>query len=180
MFTFDPEDDGSDAVSRFIQHGSAKRPASALCPIYIRRAALDVMVKEARDARPLEAMGLLVGTLYNWHGTVYAVARDAVTGEREATETTVRFAMERGRLLEALDSLRYPYVIVGWWHSHPGYSCFLSETDVETQARMFPEAHHRAIVVDPVANDMKAFGIDPESGVFESAFAISDDREVQG
>ena len=48
--------------------------------------------------------------------------------------------------------------------SHPGYTCFLSETDLNTQMNMFPEKYHIAVVVDPVNIDIKAFSaIDGEA-----------------
>lgn len=42
-------------------------------------------------------------------------------------------------------------VIVGWYHSHPGFGCWLSFVDVKTQ-RSFEQLHKRAVavVLDPV------------------------------
>ncbi|MGQ0534822.1 MAG: Mov34/MPN/PAD-1 family protein [Methanobacteriota archaeon] len=172
VFAFDPARDGTTAVARFLQGMAPPPRAAPAVPLYLRRTVVDTMMKEAREAAPLEAMGLLAGVVYRWKGETYAVVRDAVTGEREATDVTVRFAMERGTLFDALDRLDYPYVLVGWWHSHPGYSCFLSPTDVETQRRMFREPHHRAIVVDPHALDLRAFGVDGSGRPYEGPFAV--------
>jgi len=45
---------------------------------------------------------------------------------------------------------RHEYVI-GWYHSHPGFGCWLSFVDVKTQIS-FEKMHHRsvAVVIDPV------------------------------
>ena len=42
-------------------------------------------------------------------------------------------------------------VMVGWYHSHPGYGCWLSAVDVSTQ-KSFEQQGERsvAVVVDPV------------------------------
>ena len=42
-------------------------------------------------------------------------------------------------------------VVVGWYHSHPGFGCWLSFVDVKTQ-RSFEQLNSRAIalVIDPV------------------------------
>ena len=44
-----------------------------------------------------------------------------------------------------------PEIVVGWYHSHPGYGCWLSGIDVSTQMlnQNFQEPFV-AIVVDPV------------------------------
>ena len=41
--------------------------------------------------------------------------------------------------------------MVGWYHSHPGYGCWLSAVDVQTQ-KSFEQTGERsvAVVVDPV------------------------------
>jgi len=49
------------------------------------------------------------------------------------------------------------YVIVGWYHSHPGFGCFMSKTDMKTQSTLFSERFHSAIVIDPVREEIMAF-----------------------
>ncbi|MCK4780659.1 MAG: Mov34/MPN/PAD-1 family protein, partial [Candidatus Lokiarchaeota archaeon] len=57
------------------------------------------------------------------------------------------------------DNLR----IVGWWHSHPGFSCFLSHTDLKTQEYFFPESYQVALVVDPHKDELEFFTLDKNS-----------------
>jgi 26S proteasome regulatory subunit N11 len=44
-----------------------------------------------------------------------------------------------------------PEMVVGWYHSHPGFGCWLSDTDIRTQ-RSFEQVNPRAVavVVDPI------------------------------
>ncbi|RHW73275.1 COP9 signalosome complex subunit 5 [Trypanosoma brucei equiperdum] len=71
---------------------------------------------------------------------------------------------------------------VGWYHSHPGYTCFLSGTDVATQ-RVGQAAQDPwlAIVVDPVRTistgrvDMRAFRTFPEGAVGDGTESTSAD-----
>lgn len=44
-----------------------------------------------------------------------------------------------------------PEVVVGWYHSHPGFGCWFSGTDVNTQ-QSFEQLNRRAVgvVVDPI------------------------------
>jgi proteasome lid subunit RPN8/RPN11 len=105
-----------------------------------------------------EVMGLLLGEIHTCAGDGYALARDIATAPLEANEVQVRFDPGRmEELCEALDTCHFHYVVVGWYHSHLGYGCFLSETDVDTQGRMFGEPEHCAVVVDPVQKEMAAF-----------------------
>jgi COP9 signalosome complex subunit 5 len=75
--------------------------------------------------------------------------------------------------------------VVGWYHSHPGYSCYLSGTDVPTQ--MSNQAHQDpfiALVVDPVRTistgrvEIKAFRTYPENYTPEAEAADWGDQEA--
>ena len=61
------------------------------------------------------------------------------------------------KLFEELDHCDFKYVIVGWYHSHPSYTCFMSATDIQTQRTMFNQRYHSAIVIDPVNKEIEAF-----------------------
>lgn len=63
---------------------------------------------------------------------------------------------------ESLDILSVDEFIIGWYHSHPGFKCFLSHIDIATQ-RQFQQIYPNAIaiVVDPfeeeLSNKIKVF-----------------------
>ncbi len=44
-----------------------------------------------------------------------------------------------------------PEMVVGWYHSHPGFGCWLSGVDINTQ-QSFEALNQRAVavVVDPI------------------------------
>lgn len=48
-------------------------------------------------------------------------------------------------------SLSRPEMVVGWYHSHPGFGCWLSNVDINTQ-QAFEQLNDRAVavVVDPI------------------------------
>lgn len=59
--------------------------------------------------------------------------------------------------------------IVGWYHSHPSYGCWLSGIDVNTQERFqLSSDPFLAIVVDPIKSvnlqklDISAFRVHPK------------------
>lgn len=123
-----------------------------------------------RDRR--EVMGLLLGGMYRHNGKEYAIVRDVATTDLDATDVSVRFdprAFEK--LFTELDEIGFRYVIVGWYHSHPSYHCFMSSTDVQTQRTMFNLRAHSALVIDPVNKEIEAFYLD-EGRVRSRPFAV--------
>jgi 26S proteasome regulatory subunit N11 len=133
--------------------------------LYLNSLAEEALRKHAVAHRHerLEVMGLLLGEICRHNGKEYAVARKAVTTQLDASQVAVKFSREGlDALASSLASVDFEYVIVGWYHSHPGYGCFLSETDVATQKAMFSGASHVAMVVDPVKEQAGAFKLAKE------------------
>ena len=54
-------------------------------------------------------------------------------------------------MLELLKATNRTENVVGWYHSHPGFGCWLSGVDINTQSS-FEKLHPRcvAVVVDPI------------------------------
>lgn len=120
----------------------------------------------------LEVMGLLLGSLYRENGTTFVMVREVATTDLEASSVSVKFDGEGWeRLFQELEDSCFNYVIVGWYHSHPGHRCFLSETDIDTQVRMFNQPFHSAVVIDPVNAEIATFHMH-DGKVAERPFAI--------
>lgn len=129
---------------------------------YMDEHALDEILKHCSKMAidGLEAMGFLVGELYQWKGSYFSVVYDIVTSTLESTSVSVRFQRDAFEdLFDKLDEIEYDYILLGWYHSHVGYSSFMSDVDIETQSKMFTQPFHIALVVDPVNLEMKAFRI---------------------
>ena len=54
-------------------------------------------------------------------------------------------------MLDMLKQTGRPEMVVGWYHSHPGFGCWLSGVDINTQ-QSFEALSSRAVavVVDPI------------------------------
>lgn len=119
-----------------------------------------------------EVMGLLLGGMYRHDRLEYALVRDVATTDLDATDVSVRFDPQAfEKLFASLEEIGFRYVIVGWYHSHPSYHCFMSSTDVQTQRGMFNLRGHSAIVIDPVNREIEAFYLD-QGRVRSRPFAI--------
>ncbi|CAM1509920.1 Fc.00g002550.m01.CDS01 [Cosmosporella sp. VM-42] len=118
--------------------------------VRISAVALIKMAMHARSGGSLEVMGLMQGYI---DGDSFVVT-DAFRLPVEGTETRVNAQDEANEyLVEYLDSCREQgrqENVVGWYHSHPGYGCWLSGIDVETQAlqQQFQDPFV-AVVIDP-------------------------------
>lgn len=116
----------------------------------ISAVALIKMTMHARSGGSLEVMGLMQGYI---DGETFVVT-DAFRLPVEGTETRVNAQNEANEyLIEYLDLSRKQgrqENVVGWYHSHPGYGCWLSGIDVETEAlqQKFQDPF-LAVVIDP-------------------------------
>lgn len=130
------------------------------------------------QGREKEVMGLILGETFQHNKKLFSIVKDVATSELDATQVKVKFKSFE-KLFEHLENVSYDYQIVGWYHSHPGHTSFMSETDVDTQERMFNQPHQCAIVIDPINYDMKAFTLDKKEKkrVKESGFAIIDFKD---
>lgn len=54
-------------------------------------------------------------------------------------------------MLDMLKQTGRPEMVVGWYHSHPGFGCWLSGVDINTQ-QSFEALSERAVavVIDPI------------------------------
>ena len=57
----------------------------------------------------------------------------------------------QAKMLDMLKQTGRPEIVVGWYHSHPGFGCWLSGVDINTQ-QSFEALSSRAVavVVDPI------------------------------
>ena len=57
----------------------------------------------------------------------------------------------QAKMLDMLRQTGRPEMVVGWYHSHPGFGCWLSGVDINTQ-QSFEALSERAVavVVDPI------------------------------
>lgn len=122
--------------------------------VYISSLALIKMAVHAKSGGSLEIMGMMTGKIV----PSGIVVMDCYALPIEGTETRVN-AQSEGyefmvQYLESSKKIGREENIVGWYHSHPGYGCWLSGIDVATQAlnQNFQDPY-LAIVIDPLRGD---------------------------
>lgn len=110
---------------------------------------LDEITEYSVNCIPKEAIGLLGGKEIRSKELLV----DKIVFVSEGDEVSVSFSEENFATFE--DILDEESYCVGWWHSHPGYGLFLSQTDISTQIYSF-QLHNIqsvALVIEPTIID---------------------------
>ncbi|RMZ09682.1 hypothetical protein D0860_04138 [Hortaea werneckii] len=142
--------------------------------VYISSLALLKMLRHGRAGVPMEVMGLMLGEFVDDYTVrvvdVFAMPQSGTGVSVEAVDPVFQTKMmdmlrQTGRYANNRLSLsnpsnmkvkadpfpRRPETVVGWYHSHPGFGCWLSSVDINTQ-QSFEQLTPRAVavVVDPI------------------------------
>lgn len=139
-----------------------KRPARG-ASLFVSETSLEHMIDHADCGfgDGVEIMGLMMGTVYRDDLGYYAMVMDAVTSELDSDEVSVRFGRNSfEELFKNIDKVGGK--VVGWYHSHPGFGCYLSDTDIRTHKGIFGNDPGFAIVIDPSDATIKAFTVENE------------------
>ncbi|MDD7423817.1 MAG: Mov34/MPN/PAD-1 family protein [Candidatus Methanomethylophilaceae archaeon] len=130
-------------------------------PFFIRDDTVDVMTDHA-DSGLLddsEIMGLMIGRVYRDGEGEYVMVDRTISSVLDADEVSVRFDKnDMSQLIDSLDEMKDGERVVGWYHSHLGCGCFLSDTDLDTHSGIFGDGIGFAVVIDPVLRQLKVFG----------------------
>ena len=130
-------------------------------PFFIQDDTVDVMTDHA-DSGLLddsEIMGLMIGRVYRDGEGEYVMVDRTVSSALDADEVSVRFDKnDMSQLIDSLDEMKDGERVVGWYHSHLGCGCFLSDTDLDTHSGIFGDGIGFAVVIDPVLRQLKVFG----------------------
>lgn len=98
----------------------------------------------------MEVMGLMLGEFVDDYTVrvidVFAMPQSGTGVSVEAVDPVFQ-----AKMLDMLKQVGRPEMVVGWYHSHPGFGCWLSGVDINTQ-QSFEALSERAVavVVDPI------------------------------
>lgn len=108
------------------------------------------MLKHGRAGVPMEVMGLMLGVFVDDYTItcidVFAMPQHGTGVSVEAVDPVFQLEM-----IEMLKQTGRTQDVVGWYHSHPGFGCWMSMVDINTQTS-FEQLNPRsvAVVIDPV------------------------------
>lgn len=144
--------------------------------IQISSLALLKMMKHGRAGIPLEVMGLMLGYFVDDYNVkvvdVFAMPQSGTGVTVEAVDPIFQTTM-----MDILKVTGRHETVVGWYHSHPGFGCWLSSTDVSTQSS-FEKLCKRAVavVIDPIQSVKGKVVIDAFRNINNGMYISSDPR----
>eukprot|EP00033_Pygsuia_biforma_P000652 GCRY01000767.1.p1 GENE.GCRY01000767.1~~GCRY01000767.1.p1 ORF type:complete len:303 (+),score=29.44 GCRY01000767.1:163-1071(+) len=140
-----------DRLSQMLAGGRPPAPKTDSAEtIHISSLALLKMLKHGRAGVPMEVMGLMLGDFVDDFTIkvvdVFAMPQSGTGVSVEAVDPVFQTNM-----LDMLKQTGRDEMVVGWYHSHPGFGCWLSGVDQNTQ-QSFEQLNPRAVavVVDPI------------------------------
>eukprot|EP00931_Biecheleriopsis_adriatica_P101979 TRINITY_DN77021_c0_g1_i1.p1 TRINITY_DN77021_c0_g1~~TRINITY_DN77021_c0_g1_i1.p1 ORF type:complete len:317 (+),score=74.44 TRINITY_DN77021_c0_g1_i1:81-1031(+) len=118
--------------------------------VYISSLALLKMLKHGRAGVPMEVMGLMLGEFIDDY-TVRVVDVFSMPQSGNSVSVEAVDPVFQTKMLDMLKQTGRPEMVVGWYHSHPGFGCWFSGTDINTQ-QSFEQLNPRAVgvVIDPI------------------------------
>ena len=137
----------------------------------------------AAHASEHEVMGLIVGDVFCDEDGEFAEVFSTMTGELDSNRVHVRFtesglAALSNRVQDLKDNGKWcpldgksktgpicsvcgydarSMKILGWYHSHPGFTAFMSGTDIATHQEYFSQPYHISIVIDPLKKEYRVW-----------------------
>ncbi|MBI5035362.1 MAG: Mov34/MPN/PAD-1 family protein [Chloroflexi bacterium] len=128
------------------------QPAGIPFPIFMHHRVNVAITQHAREYSDREVGGVLLGDVKrDEHGQMYVVATHAIKAEF-ADETRGHITFTHNTWLQihrARERLQPDKIIVGWYHTHPGWTIFLSQWDLFIHTSFFRAPWQIALVVDP-------------------------------
>ncbi|CCH59870.1 hypothetical protein TBLA_0C00540 [Henningerozyma blattae CBS 6284] len=146
--------------------------------VYISSIALLKMLKHGRAGVPMEVMGLMLGEFVDDYTVevvdVFAMPQSGTGVSVEAVDDVFQ-----AKMMDMLKQTGRDQMVVGWYHSHPGFGCWLSSVDVNTQ-KSFEQLNSRAVavVVDPIQSVKGKVVIDAFR-LFDSATMVNNQEPRQ-
>ncbi len=165
----DPADDESLRLIALGQPAEDRR-------VFVSYPCLKQMLAHTQRNLEEEIAGLLLGQVFRGSCGLVTVLAEAVPAVyTDSGQGHVTLSHETwSDIYQYLESLAADAVIVGWYHTHPGFGVFFSAQDDFIQKNFFGAPGQVGAVVDPVAKSILLFACDnnevkPLAGIWLTA-----------
>ena len=128
------------------------QPEGVPFPIFMHQRVNHSITQHARQNSEREVGGVLLGDVRrDEKGWIYVVVTHAIHAEfANETRGHLTFTHQTWLKIHRLREQQYPEkTIVGWYHTHPGWTIFLSPSDLFIHQNFFKQPWQIALVIDP-------------------------------
>jgi proteasome lid subunit RPN8/RPN11 len=136
------------------------QPEGVPFPIYLHQRVNISVTQHARQNPDREVGGVLLGDVrLDEHGQMYVYVTHSLKAEFTSEgHGHVTFSHETWLHIHATHETLYPdKAIVGWYHTHPGWTIFLSPWDLFIHQNFFKQPWQIALVIDPTLDQAGFF-----------------------
>ncbi|MCS6859240.1 MAG: Mov34/MPN/PAD-1 family protein [Abditibacteriales bacterium] len=135
-------------------------------PIFLDKSACEDIEAHAREDTENEVGGVLLGKQYEGRNGPFVLIVKALPAKHvEHSGTHLKFTHQTWEtFFREKDAIAPELDIVGWYHTHPGLTVFMSSYDRFIHDHFFSRPQDVALVVDPLANDRGFFHWDLSNG----------------
>lgn len=180
MVEFNTNNEGTNfPVSEYPKNSELIGASDNGLKIFIERNNLFGVEEYLRSDTNNELGGVLIGNVYkDKNDKLFIVIKNNIIAEStNASLSRLTFTHETWEKINENLEKDFPnQKILGWYHSHPGHSVFLSTYDVFIQDNFFDMPYMTAFVYDPIIND-RGFFYKDETGIKKSdGYYIYGDR----
>ncbi len=132
------------------------------------------MTQHAREDLRYEAGGIMLGDIYEYEGsTVVRITTSVPAREAVNDIASIQFTYNAWRQMEEERRQRAPTEkLIGWYHTHPGFTAFFSGTDSFMHENFFTQPWHVALVIDPINGEHRFYRWDSGKVVQSPEFLL--------
>lgn len=127
--------------------------------LYVSEAVLASIAEYAARNTDVETGSILIGEVISPEAPAIVCLTDFIEARHtKAGPASLTFTHDTWNAVYAEQNARFPNKkIIGWQHTHPGLSVFLSAFDLFIHTNFFPMAFQIAYVIDPIQNTQAFF-----------------------
>jgi proteasome lid subunit RPN8/RPN11 len=159
--TVAPSDPGRDTSTidtagwNFRPLKNPQGPRTNSFQVVYRQSALDQIHMHGQGTTDVEVCGALIGRGFVDDAGPYLLVEHSIRGANAASRSTnVTFTAETWNSIQTVMDRDYAgKLMVGWYHTHPGFGIFLSDMDVFICDNFFNLPWQSAFVYDPIGGD---------------------------
>jgi proteasome lid subunit RPN8/RPN11 len=118
--------------------------------VHMAAEAYDAMMAHAGTTSEVEICGVLIGKVARDERGPFLLIRSVIEGENANNYgAQVTFTQQTWTHINQVKDREYPTdLIIGWYHTHPGFGVFLSAMDTFIQENFFNGPHMVAMVIE--------------------------------
>lgn len=139
------------------KHRSFPGPTETNVPLRIamNRQAYANITNHAHDSLDSEVCGVLIGDLCEDDHDIFIHITNIIQGvSTQQSNVHVTFTQDTWNEIHDQLEQKYPkQIIVGWYHSHPGFGVTFSDMDLFIQQNFFSSPYQCALVIDPLGGE---------------------------